>query len=115
MEMDRTTYKNKLAIQKLGQFVSVKQNIDKEGKKTGKKYKVSLLPTLMVLDGNGKVVLKTEGALDAKRIASIAALRVAKLGTDFEYGFERGVCGQKFGMNAEPTRAIYRAAHDIFV
>ncbi len=69
MEMDRTTYKNKLAIQKLGQFVSVKQNIDKEGKKTGKKYKVSLLPTLMVLDGNGKVVLKTEGALDAKSLA----------------------------------------------
>jgi thioredoxin-related protein len=66
--MDRTTYKDKSAIQNLGQFVSVKQNVDKEGKKTGSKYQVSLLPTLMVLDGNGKVILKVEGALDAKSL-----------------------------------------------
>ena len=68
MEMDRTTYKDKAAIQNLGQFVPAKQNIDKEGKKTAAKYKVSLLPTLMVLDANGKVVLMTEGALDAKSL-----------------------------------------------
>ena len=69
MNMDRTTYKDKSAIQALGQFVSVKQNVDKEGKKSGAKYKISLLPTLLVLDQNGKVVLQTEGALDAKTLA----------------------------------------------
>ena len=81
MNMDRTTYKDKAAIQNLGQFVSVKQNVDKEGKKTGDKYKVSLLPTLMVLDANGKVVLMTEGALDAKSLQQFlkdAAKKAAK-------------------------------------
>jgi thioredoxin-like negative regulator of GroEL len=66
--MDRTTYKDKVAIQNLGQFVSVKQDTDKEGSKTGQKYKVEFLPTLMVLDGNGKVVLKHVGALDTKEL-----------------------------------------------
>ena len=69
MTMDRTTYKNKSAIQTLGQFVSVKQDTDKEGKKTSNKYNVSLLPTLMVLDSNGKVILMAEGALDAKDLS----------------------------------------------
>ncbi len=64
--MDRTTYKDKSAIQTLGQFVSVKQNIDKEGKKSAVKYDATMLPTLMVLDSNGKVVLQHIGSLDAK-------------------------------------------------
>ncbi|MEI8281846.1 MAG: hypothetical protein WCG75_05535 [Armatimonadota bacterium] len=64
--MDRTTYKEKSAIQTLGQFVSVKQDIDKEGKKSAVKYDATMLPTLMVLDSNGKVVLQHIGALDAK-------------------------------------------------
>lgn len=70
MEMDRTTYKDKSAIQNLGQFVSVKQNVDKEGKKSSTKYDVSLLPTLMVLDENGKIVLQTSGGLDSKTLAA---------------------------------------------
>ena len=70
MEMDRTTYKEKLAIRNLGQFVSVKQNVDKEGKKSSAKYDVSLLPTLMVLDANGKVLLQTSGGLDAKSLSA---------------------------------------------
>lgn len=69
--MDRTTYKDKSAIQKLGQFVSLKQNVDKEGQKTAMKYGIHLLPTLMVLDSNGKVILKHEGALDAKDLAQL--------------------------------------------
>jgi thioredoxin-related protein len=70
MEMDRTTYKDKLAIQNLGQFVSVKQNVDKEGKKTAVKYEASLLPTMMVLDENGKIILETSGGLDAKTLST---------------------------------------------
>ena len=70
MEMDRTTYKDKSAIQNLGQFVSVKQNVDKEGKKTAAKYEVSLLPTLMVLDENGKIILETSGGLDVKTLSA---------------------------------------------
>lgn len=78
MEMDRTTYKDKTALQKLGQFVSVKQNIDKEGKKTSAKYDVSLLPTLMVLDANGKVVLQSIGAADAKTLGEFLKAAIKK-------------------------------------
>jgi thioredoxin-related protein len=67
--MDRTTYHDKLAIQNLGQFVSVKQNVDKEGKKSSEKYDANLLPTLMVLDPNGKVILQTAGGMDAKTLS----------------------------------------------
>ena len=84
MNMDRTTYKDKSAIQTLGQFVSVKQDTDKEGKKTGDKYKVSLLPTLMVLDANGKLILMAEGALDAKGLSQFlkdATKKAAKKAT----------------------------------
>jgi thioredoxin-related protein len=70
MEMDRTTYKEKLAIQNLGQFVSVKQNVDKEGKKSSKKYNISLLPTLLVLDAKGKVIFETSGGMDAKTLTA---------------------------------------------
>lgn len=79
--MDRTTYKDKLAIQKLGQFVPLKQNVDKEGQKSAEKYKIELLPTLMVLDSSGKVILKHEGYLDAKDLAAFlkdAAKRAPK-------------------------------------
>ena len=78
MEMDRTTYKDKLAIQNLGQFVSVKQNVDKEGKKSSTKYDVSLLPTMMVLDENGKIVLQTSGGLDAKTLSAFLRDAVKK-------------------------------------
>ena len=64
--MDRTTYEDKSVIQNLGQFVPVKQNTDKEGRRTGLMYKIDLLPTLLVLDAQGKVILKHEGYLDAK-------------------------------------------------
>lgn len=80
--MDRTTYKDKSAIHSLGQFVSVKQDTDHEGKKTGTKYKVSLLPTIMVLDANGKLVLMNEGSLDAKSLSQFlkdATKRAAKM------------------------------------
>jgi thioredoxin-like negative regulator of GroEL len=76
--MDRTTYKDKSAIQSLGQFVSVKQNIDKEGKKTAMKYDVSLLPTLIVLDSNGKIVLQTIGALDSKTLGQFLKAALQK-------------------------------------
>lgn len=67
--MDRTTYKDKSTIQNLGQFVTVKQNVDKEGKKSSDKYKIQLLPTLMVVDHTGKVILKVEGGLEPKDLA----------------------------------------------
>ncbi len=67
--MDRTTYKDKAAIQNLGQFVTVKQNTDKEGRKTAMKYNVSALPTLMVMDSTGKVILRVEGGLLPKDLA----------------------------------------------
>jgi hypothetical protein len=57
-------------IQKLGQFVPVKQNTDKEGRRTGTMYKIDLLPTLMVLDASGNVILKHEGYLDAKSLSA---------------------------------------------
>lgn len=64
MNMDRTTYKDKTALQTLGQFVSVKQNVDKEGSKTARKYGVTGLPTLIVVDGKGKLVSQNIGPLD---------------------------------------------------
>lgn len=75
-QMDKTTFQDKAAIKSLGSFVTLKQNIDKEGKKAAMKYKVELLPTLMVLDSNGKVVLMTEGGIDPTDLA--AFLKEAK-------------------------------------
>ena len=81
MNMDRTTYKDKSAILTLGQFVSVKQNVDKEGKKSAVKYDATMLPTLMVLDSNGKIILQHIGSLDAKGLSQFlkdAAKKAAK-------------------------------------
>jgi thiol:disulfide interchange protein len=75
-QMDKTTFQDKSAIKSLSSFVTLKQNIDKEGKKAAMKYKVELLPTLMVLDANGKIVLMTEGGVDPTDLA--AFLKEAK-------------------------------------
>jgi thioredoxin-related protein len=60
--LDRQTYPDKKVVQFLGQVVPVKLNADiaKNGK-LGEKYGASALPTIAVIDANGKLLGKFIG------------------------------------------------------
>jgi len=71
MKLDRETYPDKDVIQAMGQFVPLKQNVDKEDtKKFATKYKVQSIPDLLVLDENGKVLKNFVGFQSAKAMTA---------------------------------------------
>ena len=71
-ELDKISkdYGNSVIIEE----INVTQNAGKEGQYTKdaiKKYKVTLVPTLIFIDKNGKLVHRQEGAMKSKDIKEI--------------------------------------------
>ncbi len=58
--MDQTTFTDKIVIQKMNAFVSVKINTEIE-KEIAQEYAVNSLPTTVILDSKGRIILGSEG------------------------------------------------------
>lgn len=91
--MDKITFKD----QKVGayyndQFVSLKLDMEKEGKMVAKKYNVAAYPTFLYLDSEGRVLHKGAGFFEPEEFISLAeesadeTNRLGTLQTRFETG-----------------------------
>lgn len=67
--MEKSTFKDgELASYYNEHFINVKMNMEKgEGPVLAKRYKISAYPTLLYIDGQGQVVHRVVGALNAQR------------------------------------------------
>jgi thiol:disulfide interchange protein len=68
--MDRDTYSKDKVIKALSGYVPLKIDVDEESA-LAEKYKVVYLPTTLVLDAEGDVILSAEGYLDPKDFISM--------------------------------------------
>src|SRR5579863_1524252 len=57
-QMLATTYKDKTVVERAKQFVPVLVNVDKQAD-VAKKYDVSAIPTVIFMDGKGKVLVRS--------------------------------------------------------
>jgi thiol:disulfide interchange protein len=69
-DMARTTYKDKRVVARAKQFIPVIVNFDKQTDIV-KKYDVEALPTILFLDSQGKVLLKSLGYQKAPAFAKL--------------------------------------------
>jgi len=71
--MDETTYSDKNVVSTLkNRFVSVKVNIDDfDGYSLKEEYNIRILPTLIVLDQNGKVVKRYEESMSPTKLKDV--------------------------------------------
>lgn len=80
-QMDEQVFKVKAGSDALKGFITVKQDVDREGKNAARKYNVQAMPTLFVIDANGNPVLYSVGGMDAStlsRFLTEAKKRAAK-------------------------------------
>jgi thiol:disulfide interchange protein len=61
--MEREVFSTKKSSDLFKNFICVKQDVDGEGQKSARKYGVTAMPSLYVMDANGKVILYYVGAL----------------------------------------------------
>lgn len=67
-------------------FINVKMDMEKgEGRKLAQKYSVRAYPTLLFVDGSGKVVHQGKGAQPADRFISLGKFAVKKYDKSIEY------------------------------
>ena len=64
-QMNQTTFKDKTVRQKLRAFIPVRINTDKQ-KKVAAKYSIKSLPTTVILDSKGKVILNSVGYMEPR-------------------------------------------------
>ena len=84
--------------QKVGQFynknfINVKMDMERgEGPKFGKTYPVSAYPTLMYIDGEGKLVTKATGALGIDRFLDLGSTALSRIDllSDYKQAYEKG-------------------------
>ncbi|MGB0863015.1 MAG: thioredoxin family protein [Saprospiraceae bacterium] len=80
-------------------FINVKMDMEKgEGKTLAKQFRVRAYPTLLFVDGSGKVVHKEMGAKPADRFLSLGKTAVKKFDKSLEYTaqYEKGERGAAF-------------------
>lgn len=68
-------------------FINIKLDAEKEGREAARKYGVNAYPTLMYINGQGKMVYKATGSRDVKGL--IASGKKAILSTNDEYSLEK--------------------------
>ena len=73
--MDQRTFTDKTVIQKMNAFVPVKINTDIE-KKIAKEYAVNGLPTTVILDSKGRIILGSEGYMRSSDLIEMMDLAV---------------------------------------
>jgi thiol:disulfide interchange protein len=71
--MDQEVFKTSKGKALLKDFVAVKQDVDREGKTSAQQYRISAMPSLYVLDGDGKVVLYYVGGMDTEMLTRFLA------------------------------------------
>ena len=69
-QMLKTTYKDKVVVEKSKQFITVLIDADKDTK-TVKTYKVDLLPTIICLNSKGKLISQTSSLKSADEVLAI--------------------------------------------
>jgi thiol:disulfide interchange protein len=72
-QMDKEVFKTKRGSELLKDFVSVKQDVDREGKKNAIAYSVESMPTIFVLDPDGKTILRFSGGIPAETLERFLA------------------------------------------
>ena len=83
--------KNVFTNEKVGQyfnknFINVKMDMEKgEGRKLAQQYKVRAYPTLLFVDGSGKIVHQGKGAQPADRFISLGTFAIKKFDKSIEY------------------------------
>jgi thiol-disulfide isomerase/thioredoxin len=73
--MDQTTFTDKTVIQKMNVFVPVKINTEIE-KKIAEEYAVNGLPTTVILDSKGRIILGSEGYMRSSNLVEMMNLAV---------------------------------------
>lgn len=73
--MDQTTFTDKTVIQKMNAFVPVKINTDRE-KKIAEEYAVNGLPTTVILDSKGRIILGSVGYMRSNNFIEMMDLAV---------------------------------------
>ena len=74
-------------------FINMKIDMEKPpGRKFGKKYPVAAFPTLMYIDGNGKLVHKVKGAQQTEAFIKLGKFALTKIDNSQEYAkaYEEG-------------------------
>jgi len=80
--METNVWPNKEVVKVVGEgYVAVAMDVDTaQGKKWAGEYGVTALPTVMVLDGAGKMVRKSEGGMEVKGVVGSVGFWVGPLG-----------------------------------
>jgi thiol-disulfide isomerase/thioredoxin len=92
--MNETTYNDAAVLSKLrSNFIPVKVNIDDfDGFTLKEEYKIKVLPTILILDENGKVVKRFEESISSSKLKDI--LENAATGT---------IVNDNMGLNVSPS------------
>ena len=78
-QMLATTYKNPDVVARSKKFVPALINVDKN-KELAEKYQISAIPAVLFLDGKGKVIVRSDGYVEAPEFLKLmdAAVKRAK-------------------------------------
>jgi thioredoxin-related protein len=104
--LDKDTYTNDRVVQLSAQFVSVKVNAEKEGRRAAQRYGVNGFPTILFLTGSGEVAGKITGYRPADPFADEMS-RIATEHREFPSLVQRVKANPKDGTSAAKLTIIY--------
>lgn len=104
--LDRDTYTNDRVVQLSAQFVSVKVNAEKEGRKAAQRYGVNAFPTILFLTGGGEIAGRISGYRPAQPFAE-EMNRIATAHREFPVLVQRVKANPKDGDSAAKLTIIY--------
>lgn len=71
-KLDTEVFADARVAAALGAVISIKLDADREGQSVAEAFRVSGLPTILFLDGTGKLVKRLDGYLDADQMIAVA-------------------------------------------